>query len=42
MKIVLVSLRPWVKIAVITAYCCGLLPAKITEWIIRKGGLTHD
>jgi hypothetical protein len=42
MTFVLVNLKPCVKATVINAYCHGLIPAKVTEWIIQKGGLRHD
>ena len=42
MTFVLISLKPYIKATVINAYCHGLVPANVTEWIIRKGGLRHD
>jgi len=42
MTFVLISLRPLVKATVIKAYCHGLVTAKLTGWIIQKGGLHHD
>jgi hypothetical protein len=42
MTFILFSLKSRVKATVISAYCHGLVPADITQWIIQIGGLRHD
>jgi len=33
------SIRPRIKAAIVALACGGLLPAGVTDWIVRRGGM---
>jgi len=34
--------RCWTKSLIIKLALCGLLPIKLADWLIQRGGLSHD
>jgi len=36
------NLRRWTKSSIIKLALWGLLPIKLADWFIQRGGLSHD
>jgi len=39
---ILKIVRCWTKSLIIKLALCGLLPIKLADWLIQRGGLSHD
>ena len=35
------SIRPFMKVAIVRLALSGVLPVKLAEWLIQRGGLRH-
>lgn len=36
------SMKQRAKALIVTAACWGLIPVKLADWIIKRGGLRHE
>jgi hypothetical protein len=36
------KIRGWIKSRIVAAALWGFLPIKLAEWLIQRGGLSHD
>ena len=36
------TFRGWLKYQIINAALLGFIPIKLADWLIQRGGLSHD
>ena len=36
------TFRGWLKSRIITAALLGIIPIRLADWLIQRGGLRHD
>jgi hypothetical protein len=36
------TIRQRIKQIIVCSYCWGFIPVGVAEWLIQRGGLTHD